>query len=84
MTTDKKTSYAAIFRFALYYWRRRALAGIGLVAMLLAAMATEIFVPVYAGRIVDALVYIPSVPTAAAGRRPGRRTAPAAVATSVA
>lgn len=35
-------------------------------------------------RIVDALVYVPSVPAAAAGRRPGRRTSPAAVATSVA
>jgi len=54
-TADAKSALRTVLRFAWGHWRRRkGRAGLLCAAMSLATL-TEIFVPVYAGRLVDAL-----------------------------
>ena len=53
---DKKAvPYRDIWRFALHYWRKNKATGIGSAVLMLSAVATDTVVPVYSGRMVDAL-----------------------------
>ncbi len=51
----KKVSYKDIWRFSAHYWRRRTRIGIAVLVLKGAATITDAFVPVYTGKIVDAM-----------------------------
>jgi len=53
--STKPVTYREILHFAMHYWRRRARVGFLLFALMIAATMTDIFVPVYTGKIIDAL-----------------------------
>jgi len=52
---SKDLKYKDVFDFALHYWGRRKGMGLVLALFMIAATVTDIFVPVYTGRIIDAL-----------------------------
>ncbi|MBU0800493.1 MAG: ABC transporter ATP-binding protein/permease [Alphaproteobacteria bacterium] len=60
MTDDKKTkrkvSHGDVARYAWHYFKRRPKSGLGALALMMAAVAADSMVPIYTGRIVDALV----------------------------
>lgn len=53
---ENNLKYRDVARFAIHYWRRRKGMGLSLLALMMAATLTDAFVPVYTGRIIDALV----------------------------
>lgn len=71
-TKKNNVSYRDVARFAWHYCRRRKKSGFGALALIMAAVAADSLVPIYTGRIVDALV------TGAAGDRAAMHTAFAA------
>src|SRR3569623_749108 len=52
---DSKSALRIVLRFAWGHWRRRKGRALLLCAAMSLATLTEIFVPVYAGRLIDAL-----------------------------
>ena len=50
-----RITYKDVTRFSWHYWRRRPLAGVALLVLMMLATAVDVFIPVYAGRIVDVL-----------------------------
>jgi ATP-binding cassette subfamily B protein len=59
----EKITYKDVWRFTMHYWRRRKMAGIALVVLMLMATAIEPISPVITGRIVDALANPPGPET---------------------
>lgn len=53
---NRKINYRDVARFAWHYWRRRPYAGLAILGILMVATVIDVFVPVYAGKIIDALV----------------------------
>lgn len=53
---EKTLKYRDVARFAMHYWARRKRTGWLLAALMLAATLTDAFIPIYTGRIIDALV----------------------------
>lgn len=51
----KPVPYRNIWRFALHYWGKNKASGIGAAVLMLSAVAMDTVVPVYSGRMVDAL-----------------------------
>jgi ATP-binding cassette subfamily B protein len=51
----RESALRLVFRFALRHWARRKRLALTLTASMSLATATEIFVPVYAGRLIDAV-----------------------------
>ncbi|MBI4031508.1 MAG: ABC transporter ATP-binding protein [Proteobacteria bacterium] len=56
MKENEKVSYGDVLCFAMHYWRRRPRAGLLLAVFMFTATLTDAFIPVYTGRIIDALV----------------------------
>lgn len=56
----EKVNYKDVVHYASHYWSRRAAAGLGMIALMMLATAIDVFVPVYTGKIVDALVSRPA------------------------
>ena len=54
--SEKTLKYRDVMRFACHYWGRRPRTGWLLAALMFAATMTDAFIPVYTGRIIDALV----------------------------
>ncbi|MDP2204695.1 MAG: ABC transporter ATP-binding protein [Alphaproteobacteria bacterium] len=54
-----------VVRFALYYWRPRVRLGAGAAVLMLASVLMDAVVPVYTGRIVDAMVAMKTDPVTA-------------------
>lgn len=52
---EGKVAYRDILRFALHYWGQRKAVGIAAAAAMMTAVAADSLVPVYSGRMVDAL-----------------------------
>ncbi|MDB5491513.1 MAG: transporter related protein [Micavibrio sp.] len=55
----KNVTYKDIGGFSLHYWGRRWKMGVGAIALMFVAVATDIVLPVYVGRSVDALTRVP-------------------------
>ena len=53
----EKTGYRNVFRFALHYWKPGKWMGISAAGLMMAAVMMDSFVPVYTGRIVDAMTH---------------------------
>ncbi|MFN7113645.1 MAG: ABC transporter ATP-binding protein [Alphaproteobacteria bacterium] len=54
-----------VVRFALHYWRPRIRLGVGAAVLMLASVLMDAVVPVYTGRIVDAMVAVKTDPVTA-------------------
>lgn len=56
-TKDKKSQvpYRDVVRFALHYWRPKKWFGIAAAVLMMASVVTDSIVPIYTGRIVDAM-----------------------------
>jgi len=67
MKENEKVSYGDVLRFAGHYWRRRPRAGLLLAVFMFSATLTDAFIPVYTGRIIDALVNRSPAETGALG-----------------
>ncbi len=52
---NSNVTYKDVIRFAAHYWRRHARFGAGAAALMFTATAIDALVPVYVGKIVDAL-----------------------------
>ncbi len=52
---ENKASYRDVLRFAVHYWKPEKWSGIAAAAGMMAAVVTDSIVPVYTGRIVDAM-----------------------------
>ncbi len=52
----EKVNYKDVLSYAIHYWKRRAPLGAAMLALMVAATVIDVFVPVYTGKIVDALV----------------------------
>ncbi|MFP4098613.1 MAG: ABC transporter ATP-binding protein [Alphaproteobacteria bacterium] len=52
----EKVKYKDVWNFTWHYWRKRPKSGIALVVCMLCATLLDVFIPVYTGRIIDALV----------------------------
>jgi ATP-binding cassette subfamily B protein len=52
----ERVKYKDIMRFAWHYWQKRVPMGIILVALMIVATIVDAFVPIYTGRIVDAMI----------------------------
>jgi ATP-binding cassette subfamily B protein len=52
---EKKAGYRDVLRFAVHYWRPQKWLGIVAAAAMMASVVTDSIVPVYTGRIVDAM-----------------------------
>jgi ATP-binding cassette subfamily B protein len=53
---SENIKYKDVFRFAMHYWRKRPVMGCSLLGLMLAATIVDAFIPVYTGKIIDALV----------------------------
>jgi ATP-binding cassette subfamily B protein len=60
MTDEQKNkphvTYRDIARFSWHYFRRRKLAGFGSLALMMTAVAADSAIPIYTGRMVDAMI----------------------------
>lgn len=52
----KNVTYKDIGRFSWHYWKRRKKFGAAIVALMAAATVTDAFIPIFTGRIIDAMV----------------------------
>jgi len=52
----EKVNYRDVCAYAHHYWRRRAAVGLTMLGLMAAATVIDIFVPIYTGKIIDALV----------------------------
>lgn len=52
----EKVGYKEVWKFTWHYWGKRAWVGAVMVALMIAATVIDTFVPIYTGKIVDALV----------------------------
>ncbi len=52
----ERITYKEVMNYAWHYWRRRKLAGVTLLVLMAVATITDVFVPVYTGKIIDVLV----------------------------
>jgi ATP-binding cassette subfamily B protein len=52
----EKVGYRDVVRFSWNYWRKRPRTGTLLVGLMVAATVVDVFVPIYTGKIIDALV----------------------------
>lgn len=52
---ERNVTYGDIARFAMHYWKRRPGLGFGAVGLLMTATIIDAFVPVYSGKVIDAL-----------------------------
>jgi ATP-binding cassette subfamily B protein len=59
LAMKEKVTYKQVWQFAVYYWKKRPLMGVSLLLLMAAATIVDTFVPVYTGKIIDALVYNP-------------------------
>src|SRR4051812_3612413 len=54
-TNENKAGYRDVLRFAVHYWKPKKRLGFAAAALMMAAVAMDSIVPVYTGRIVDAM-----------------------------
>ncbi len=54
--TEQKVKYKDVLKFALYYWRRRGWTGLFILGLMLFSTIIDSFIPVFTGKIIDALV----------------------------
>jgi len=52
----EKVTYKEVMKFAMYYWLKRPKVGVTLLVLMLLATVIDVFVPLYTGKIIDALV----------------------------
>ncbi len=51
----KEVQYKDVFRYCWHYWRRQPYTGAAIIALMIASVIMDAFIPVYTGKIIDVL-----------------------------